>query len=117
MAVRIIGEKAVDLFQDFQRRGLALLALVDILMLVVPNQILETLVTRQIGIRVELFYALAKLIVEPRVRPTITRRLGGLMMELQHSLRVRESPFKLSDLRGRQVEYFSFNIRCLDLAI
>jgi hypothetical protein len=46
MARRIFGEKAVNLFQDFQRRRLALFALVGVLMLVVPNQILETLVAR-----------------------------------------------------------------------
>ena len=47
VAARIVGEEAVDLFQDFQRRRLALFALGFVLVLVVPDQILEPLVARQ----------------------------------------------------------------------
>src|SRR5207253_4450620 len=65
MARAIFGEKAVDLFQDLQRRRLALLTFGFVLVLVIPDDVFPTLIARQGRFLIKLLQPLAKLIAKP----------------------------------------------------
>ena len=78
MARWIFGEKAVDLFQDFQRRRLALFALGFVLMLVVPDEILETLVARRSRVGVKFLQPLAEIVAEQGIGPAIAGASAAL---------------------------------------
>src|SRR6267142_2847668 len=76
--IRLRRVVAVDVLEDLQRIGLAALALVGIVRVVLPDQGLETLVARQRGGRVELLEPPGELVGEPEIGPAVAWRIRRL---------------------------------------
>src|SRR5690242_7351589 len=86
-------------------------------MLVIPDEMLKSLIPRRSRWCVELLRAFAVIVVEPGVGPAIGGRLGGFVIRLQQALRVGESAVELTNLGGGEEKDFGLDVRGLDLAI
>src|SRR5262249_30342336 len=106
---------AVDLLQYFEHIRLAWDTR-RLLGLVIPEQIVKTLIAWQGAGGIALFEALAQLVGEPGVRTAVTRGISRLVMPLQHPLRIGKTAFEFGDLGRREEEHFGLNIRRVELA-
>src|SRR3989442_5521249 len=114
--IRLRRVVAVDVLEDLQRIGLAALALVGIVRVVLPDQGLETLVARQRGGRVELLEPSGELVGEPEIGPAVTRRIRRLEVPLEHALGIGEAPLVLRDLGGGEEEHFRPDVLAPELS-
>src|SRR5690349_388870 len=113
----IVREETVQLFKSLCRRRLAFFALAFFIVLVIPYEVLEAVISGQGGIRVELLQTFTELVIKPGIGPAVAGCVGRLVMKLQQALRVGVCAFDFRDLRRREVKDFRLDVRNLDRAV
>ena len=116
MASRVVAVVAVELLEDLPGVGLAALPLVRVVVLVVEEQMLEPHVAGGGAVGVQALETAPELVGEPDVGAAVARRLGRLVVELQHALRVGEGALGLRHLGRREEEDLGLDVGRLDLA-
>ena len=116
MLARVVAVVAVHFLEELSRVGLSDLPLLRILVLVVEEQVLESLIASGLTIRIELLQALAELIGEPNIGAAVARRFSRLEVRLQHPLRVRKGAVGFCNLCRRKKEDLGLDVLNLDFA-
>src|SRR6267378_778527 len=113
MLAWVVAVVAVHFLEELSLVGLSDPPLLRILVLVVEEQVLESLIASGLTLRIELLQALAELIREPHIGAAVARRLSRFEVRLQHPLRVGKGALGFCDLRCRKEEDLGLDV--LDL--